>query len=99
MVKTGHQHRRQVGARESRAYRPTGTLLDLFAVTHVHKTTAGLTGNFVFGVEFRVVDMSGDEVSDDAWHAVYQERTVNKVLDSGREGETYIEYQGKRRSF
>jgi hypothetical protein len=43
----------------------------------------------VFGVEFRVVDVTRDEVPDHRRHSVYHGRVISTVLDLGRkEGRT-----------
>ena len=37
----------------------------------------------MFSSEFRVVDVTRDEVSDNCWHPVYQGRVIKMVLDIG----------------
>ena len=61
------------------SYPPTDTALDLLSVIHVYKTTAGWGVYLVFGAEVRVIDVSGDEVSDDRRHSVYRGSFVSRV--------------------
>jgi hypothetical protein len=49
---------------EGRRTTQLGPLLGLLSVTHVYEATAGFGVDGVYGSEFRVVDVTRDEVSD-----------------------------------
>ena len=64
-------------------HHPANPLLELLPVAHIYEATAGASVNVVFGVEFRVVDVTRDEVSDHRRHSVYPGRVISTVLDWG----------------
>ena len=65
------------------AHRPANPLLDFLSVTHVHEATAGESVNGMYSLEFGVIDVARDEVSDDCRHSVCHGRAINMVLNSG----------------
>ena len=65
------------------AHHPANPLPGFPSVTHVYEAAAGESVDGVLGYEFRVVDVTGDEVSDNCWHPVYQGKVINTALDFG----------------
>ena len=52
---------------------------------HIYEEAADEIPDAVYGSELRVIDVAGDEVSDDRWHSVCRGRVINTILDPGGE--------------